>query len=265
MIRVVGRSVVLSLCVSAGLVAAAGVWETKPFTDWTDKETQAVLTDSPWAGKGSLTHARAGGNGGAVPDWKITVSWRTGLPIRQALVRQQIGQGGKVAPEQQAMLTAADEHYIIAVEGVPGMYAGAFQAIGMQTTLERDGKPPIAPTQGVVQLFDKKGKPIEQLPQRDRPGAVAPSLSPGAPAPAQGPGGGGRGGGGGAPGGGGFGGFGAGAGGDGSTATMIFGFPKIDPITAADKEVEFSTTIGAYHLKRKFRVKDMVVNGEPSL
>jgi hypothetical protein len=238
------------------------VWESKPFTDWTDKETQAVLTDSPWAGKGSLTHARAGGSGGAVPDWKITVSWRTALPIRQALVRQQIGQGGKLAPEQQAILTAADPHYIIAVEGVPGMYAGAFQAIGMQTTLERDGKAPIAPTQGVVQLFDKKGKPIEQLPQRGggRPGAVAPSLSAGAPAPGQGPGGGGRGGGGRA---GGFGGFGGGD--DGSTATMIFGFPKTDPITAADKEVEFSTTIGAYHLKRKFHVKDMVLNGEPSL
>jgi len=259
----------LCVCAAAGLTAAAGVWESKPFTDWTDKETQAVLTDSPWAGKGSLTHARAGGSGGAVPDWKITVSWRTALPIRQALVRQQIGQGGKVMSEQQAMLAAVDPHYIIAVEGVPGTYAGAFQAIGMQTTLERDGKAPIAPTQGVVQLFDKKGNPIEQLPQRGGPGGGAPSpgggaarsLSAGAPAPAQGPGGGGRGGGG-APGGG-FGAF--GGAGDGSTATMIFGFPKTDPITSADKEVEFSTTIGAYHLKRKFRVKDMLLNGEPSL
>ena len=46
---------------------------------------------------------------------------------------------------------------------------------------------------------------------------------------------------------------------------MIFGFPKTDPITAADKEVEFSTTIGAYHLKHKFRIKEMTLNGEPSL
>ena len=224
-----------ALCVyaAAGL-AAAGVWDTKPFTDWTDKETQLVLTDSPWAGKGSLTNARAGGNAGQVPDWKITVTWRTALPIRQALVRQQIGQGGKVAPEQQAMLTAVEPHYIVAVEGLPGMFAGSIQAVGAQTQLEREGKSPIAPTQGVAQMFDKSGKPIEQL-----------------PAPTAAARGGGRG----------FGGF----GGDGSTATLIFGFPKSDPITVADKDVEFSTTIGAYHLKRKFHLKDMVVNGEPAL
>jgi len=219
-------------------LGAAGVWETKPFTEWTDKEVQAVLTDSPWAGKGSLTNARAGGAVGQVPDWKITVTWRTALPIRQAIVRQQIGLGGKATPEQQATLTAIDSHYIVAVEGLPGMFAGAIQGIGSQTALEREGKAPMKPTQGLAQLFDKDGKPIEQLPA---PGG-APTAGRGGPPR-------------------GFGGF----GGDGSTATLIFGFPKTDPITAADKEVEFSTTIGAYHLKRKFRVKDMVVNGEPSL
>jgi hypothetical protein len=45
----------------------------------------------------------------------------------------------------------------------------------------------------------------------------------------------------------------------------MFGFPRTDPITVADREVEFSTTIGPYHLRRKFRVKDMVINGEPAL
>jgi hypothetical protein len=92
-------------------------------------------------------------------------------------------------------------------------------------------------TQGVAQLFDKNGKPMEQLPA----GSGRPAAS----------GGGGR-----------AGGLGAG---DGSTATLIFGFPKSDPITAADKEVEFAATIGTYHLKRKFRLKEMVLNGEPSL
>lgn len=234
MIRRIGGG--LALCVYAAVgVGAAGVWDTKPFTDWTDKETQAVLTDSPWAGKGSLTNARAGGNAGPVPDWKVTVTWRTALPVRQALIRRQVGQGGTVAPEQQAMLTAVEPHYIVAVEGLPGMFAGSIQAIGAQTHLEREGKPPIAPTQGMAQMFDRNGKPLEQLP----------AASAGAAR------GGGRG----------FGAFGN----DGSTATLIFGFPKSDPITAADKDVEFSATIGAYHLKRKFHLKDMVINGEPAL
>jgi len=163
--------------------------------------------------------------------------WRTALPIRQALVRQHIGLGGKVMQDQQAMLSAVDERYIIAVEGLPGMYAGMIEAIGAQTMLEREGKSPIMATQGLAQLFDKSGKPMEQLPARGgRPAAS---------------GGGGR-----------AGGFGAG---DGSTATLIFGFPKSEPITAADKDIEFAATIGTYHLKHKFHLKDMVLNGEPSL
>jgi hypothetical protein len=144
-------------------------------------------------------------------------------------------------PEQQAMLTAVDPHYIVAVEGLPGSFAGTIQTVGMQTTLEREGKAPIAPTQGVAQLFDKDGKPMEQLPARGGRGAAG---APGGARP------------------GGVGGFGPS---DGSTATLIFGFPKTDAITVGDKEVEFSTTIGAYHLKRKFRLKDMILSGEPSL
>ena len=30
---------------------AADFWATKPFTDWSEKEVQKVLTDSPWVGK----------------------------------------------------------------------------------------------------------------------------------------------------------------------------------------------------------------------
>jgi len=224
----------LCLCPVPGLTAS-GVWDTKPFTEWTDKETETVLTDSPWAGKGSLTNARAGGAVGQIPDWKTIVTWRTALPIRQALVRRQIGHGGRTTPEQQALLSASDSHYIIAVEGLPGMFAGMIQGVGAQTALEREGKATIAPTQGIAQLFDKDGKPIDQLPTPNRGAA------------------GGRGGGA------------RGFGGDGSTATLIFGFPKTDPITAADKEVEFSTTVGTYHLRRRFRLKEMVLNGEPAL
>jgi len=89
-------------------LAAAAVWEAKPFTEWSDKETQAVLTDSPWAGKGTLTNARAGGAVGPVPDWKITVTWRTALPIRQAIVRQQIGLGGKTTSENPKIRVAVE-------------------------------------------------------------------------------------------------------------------------------------------------------------
>ena len=72
----------------AVVYAAAGVWESKPFTEWTDKDVQQVLTDSPWAGKGSLTNVSSGGRFMPVPDWKITVVWQSALPVKQAILRQ---------------------------------------------------------------------------------------------------------------------------------------------------------------------------------
>ena len=40
----------LSILAAAGLAAAA-VWEEKPFTAWSDKELAAIASDSPWAQK----------------------------------------------------------------------------------------------------------------------------------------------------------------------------------------------------------------------
>ena len=45
----------------------------------------------------------------------------------------------------------------------------------------------------------------------------------------------------------------------------IFAFPKTNPITEDDKEVEFICKIGTMSLKQKFRLKDMVFNGKLEL
>ena len=60
-------STLLFLC--ALCVLAADFWNTKPFTDWNDKEVQKILTDSPWVGKvtmsgGGPPPAVSGGGGG---------------------------------------------------------------------------------------------------------------------------------------------------------------------------------------------------------
>jgi len=41
----------------------------------------------------------------------------------------------------------------------------------------------------------------------------------------------------------------------------IFVFPKTVPFTLEDKDVEFSTQLGAVVVRSKFHLKDMVVNG----
>jgi hypothetical protein len=44
---------------------AADVWESKPFADWTDKDLQKVVNNSPWARqtRATLANAAAGGRG----------------------------------------------------------------------------------------------------------------------------------------------------------------------------------------------------------
>jgi hypothetical protein len=46
---------------------------------------------------------------------------------------------------------------------------------------------------------------------------------------------------------------------------VFFIFPKTDPITLEDKEVELDLKLGAMEAKRKFNLKDMVYNGKLEL
>ena len=50
---------------------------------------------------------------------------------------------------------------------------------------------------------------------------------------------------------------------DGST--VLFVFPKSDPITLQDREVEFVTHLGPMELRHKFKLKDMVYQGKLEL
>src|SRR6185295_11175566 len=106
-------------------VWAADVWTAKPFTDWSEKDVQKVLSDSPWTAKITIvggppafagpTGGGKGGGGGRgggrsgpqgdgansdpgvdgggggdfnVPSGvNVTLLWQTALPIKQALVK----------------------------------------------------------------------------------------------------------------------------------------------------------------------------------
>jgi hypothetical protein len=49
------------------------------------------------------------------------------------------------------------------------------------------------------------------------------------------------------------------------TVDVFFIFPKADPITVEDKEVELDLKLGTMEAKRKFNLKDMVYNGKLEL
>jgi hypothetical protein len=48
-------------------------------------------------------------------------------------------------------------------------------------------------------------------------------------------------------------------------AGFMFRFPKTDPISLDDKEIEFTTKIGPMTIKRKFKLADMKVKGQLEL
>ena len=169
---------------SAGDVSAAHFWDTKPFANWSDQEVQQMLTDSPWsrsvqivlnvvgrsgglgesegAGGGRARGAGGdaagddgggrggGGRGGGtafatpVPQLKLQIAWRSAMPLKQALVRAQVGAGGTVPGTLQQLLDRAEPRYIVTVEGLPVRYARAVEAMKADAVLKRGTKRPIA-------------------------------------------------------------------------------------------------------------------------
>jgi len=202
---------------AAGL-AAADFWTTKAYTEWSQKEVEQMLTDSPWARRVSVVipipprvSGDAGGRGGRggddtggrgfpvpAPQIRMVVTWRSALPVRQALIR--LPNGATNAAADQNPLLEQPPSYIITVSGVPARFSRATETAGETSFLRRGKKPPIALAQGGMQQA-------------------------------------------------------------GQLLTLIFAFPRTDPITLDDKDVEFVTKIGTVEIKKKFALKDLVFNG----
>jgi hypothetical protein len=233
------------------VAAPAVASDMKPFTQWSEKDVEKLLTDSPWAGKASLTHARDGANLGQVPDWKLTVTVQSALPIRQALLLRSLGPGAAVPQEAEAALAAVPARYILAISGIPRLYQSQLTKSALAARLKVKGKTPMTATDASVLLIDKDGKTVT-APARGQLAAPGPQVVFVAQR------GGGRAGG--------FGGFGGGGFGEpdnsGISAMLVVEFPKTALITIDDGRVELSTVIGAYNVQKEFKLKDMLVMGE---
>ena len=215
----------LSIVAGAAL-AAAEFWESKPFLQWSDKEVEKVLTDSPWTAlvaiplpnRGPVPSGDTGGEGGgrggggrgggdfgpAAQRVRLTISWRSARPLREALVRQQSGKGGTIAPDVQARLEQDDDLYWVAIQGLPPQYTRPGPNNTLDGFLRRRGKPPIGAAQAGTQMM--------------RGGAL-----------------------------------------------LIVGFPRTDPISLEDDEVEVDVKLGPLDIKKKFKLKDMLFAGKLSL
>jgi hypothetical protein len=196
-------------------LAAADFWS-KPAADWTEKELEQMLSDSPWADRMAVETGQRG-NVGNADDGKgpmqgnlttpIVVAWRTALPIRQAIARRSNAPMNEAEPTVSVLLASL----------FPAQFRGEAAdgaKLVADTVIKVKGKADIHPTE--VQL---------------------PNAAP-------------------APGGG------KGKGGFGGTFDLIFVFPKNAGLTVDDKELEFVTKVGKMNIRKKFKLKDMVVNGK---
>jgi hypothetical protein len=236
-------AIVFAVCLCAISLWAADFWQSKPYKEWSDREVQKLLSNSPWSkevvvplggggggsGKGGRSKGGGGGGGGdagfdgpamgsggggaggrgvqevggaapstGTPSMTLTVSWRTALPLRQAIAKK------KSKADAKKLIDEPQKYYAILVTGLPGrMGRGGDEmkeALLKNTSLNIKGKEPIAPA-------DLQS---------------------------------------------------------GGTAAMFL-FPKTVAIDLDDKEVEFSTKLGQTIVKTKFKLKDMVFNGKLDL
>ena len=148
------------------LLFAAGFWDTKPFPEWSDKELQKLMTDSPWVrqirgkinaqpsdepGQAQIPDL-SGPTSAAAPSLPVMLRWISALPVKQGEMRARFGKDAATAPEARKFLEQPRTFYILAVAGIPGYLISkggadnAKEAIARSTILTLKGKPSMQPT-----------------------------------------------------------------------------------------------------------------------
>lgn len=225
---------------------AADVWQSKPYTEWSEKDAQKVMTNSPWAktfaisvespeaapgfGGGDSARARGIGDDGAPPfggdgggrlggagrtiganqagsTAVITARWQSALPVKEASERLKYGAPTASGDKDKQTLDAS---YLIVLSGPlePLLKGGRYQDLTRALAN--------------VSFLSAKGK-----------GAVMPTGVQISSGP--------------------------------KGAEVLFAFSRSNPFTLEDKEVEFSTRLGDTAVRYAFRLKDMVFNGKLEL
>jgi hypothetical protein len=233
-----------SLLLFAFCLGAADFWQSKPAAEWSDKDLQKMMNNSPWArpfsvsmsgpapptlGRGAgnspaddtaapapISEGGGGGRGGRGGGGAATSGAGGPAPVADASMTV-VARWQSALPVKQAFARlgngSAPEHeetsYVIVLSGplrpfLRGDAEALKKAIVGMSSLAAKGKDALRPAE--LQIGSNQ-KAIE----------------------------------------------------------MLFAFPRSAPFTLDDKEVEFSTKVGDLALKYKFRLKDMVYNGKLEL
>ncbi|HIN10152.1 MAG TPA: hypothetical protein EYM63_00880 [Acidobacteria bacterium] len=164
---------------AGAVLAAADFWEETEFTAWSDKDVEQMMNDSPWAKRLTVRfprtprESRGGRFGGfrpgtSTPQTRLVIQWQSAQPIRQAMVRGRIEQGGTVDPEAQVFLDQSAPGYVVVVTGLPGQFGRLTpEALMAEARLERKGKSPIVPAQAQPQRAERGVTIVYLFPKDD--------------------------------------------------------------------------------------------------
>jgi hypothetical protein len=226
----------LLLLFGCGLVAA-DFWQ-KPYMQWSDKDTAKMMNSSPWAKSTSVS--MSGPGGGAPPPMPAGGGFGGGAPGGP-----QGGGGSEFGPGAQGSSGPSFEIVARWQSALPIRQALVRLKFGAEAdkspeaakVLEQQERPYEIVLSGPMGMFlggkpEDSAKALSEVSflSSSRTGAIkASQIEVGKP---------------------------------GKTMDVVFVFPRSMPFTVEDKEVEFSTKLGASTVKYKFKLKDMVLNGK---
>lgn len=239
------KKLIAAVFLFALCLGAADFWQSKTPSEWSDKDVEKLMNNSPWArpfeltmsgptppnvgspggnsrgdagppspiseGGGGGRGARGGGGEGPGTSQATTVvgRWQSALPLKQAFARVKYGADAATSTEAKQLVERQETSYIIVVSGPlrPLMRGNA-------ETLKK----------AIMDASSLSSKTKDPL----KPAELQLASSQ-------------------------------------KSVELVFYFPRTAAFTLADKEVEFSTRIGDVTLKYKFRLKEMVYNGKLEL
>ncbi len=228
----------LLLVFGCGLVAA-DFWQ-KPYTEWSDKDTAKMMTASPWAKSVSVSMGGGPGGDGAPPPGPGGGGFGGGGPRGP-----QGGGGSEFGPGAQGSAPPTFDVVARWQSALPIRQALVRLKFGAEADksaeagkiLEQEDRPYEIVLSGPMGMFlgGKPGDAAKALSDVSflssaRTGPIkATQIEVGKP---------------------------------GKSMDVVFAFPRTMPFALDDKEVEFTTKLGASVLKYKFKLKDMVLSGK---
>jgi hypothetical protein len=229
---------------------AADAWQSKPFTDWSDKDVQRLLSSSPWAKEVNIALGGGGGGGSSKGGGKRGGGGGGGDMGGSGDAMSNVGNaGGSRSGTQEVGGLGGTPSLMLVIRwqsALPVRQAIAKQKYGSEAGTSPEAKKLLDDQKYyAVVVSGLPGRMLHASDDMKSNLLKATTLSvkgkdPVAAVDLQ-------------------------TAGNEQKAVVMFFFPKTSPVEADDKEVEFSSKFGPMIVKEKFKLKEMFFNGKLEL